>query len=140
MKPYIIILSLVFFSFSCSNKKTTLENSETITKVQEPSISIVSTEIYQEIVKQSDVQLVDVRTPEEYAEGSLPNAENIDFFDQENFITSFDKFDRDEPIYIYCQSGNRSGKSIPILVEMGFKKIYDLEDGYKQWVEDTESK
>ena len=43
------------------------------------------------------------------------------------------KFDKDEPLYIYCRSGNRSSKAAAQLTEAGFKKIIDLKGGYKAW-------
>lgn len=99
-------------------------------------INIVSTEVYKDIVKDANHTLIDVRTPREYEAGTLAGAENIDFFDEENFYEAFDKFDRKEPIYIFCQSGNRSLKSAYKLVEMGFEKVYDMEGGYMQWEND----
>lgn len=78
------------------------------------------------------VQLIDVRTPEEFKEGAIKNAVSINFFD-DSFTQSILKFDKEKPVYLYCRSGNRSGKASKIFQKLGFKKIYDLKGGYKSW-------
>lgn len=79
-----------------------------------------------------DVQLVDVRTPEEFAEGHIENALNINV-SETDFITEVEKLDLDKPIYLYCRSGKRSAKAAEIMKEMGFKEIYDMEGGFLNW-------
>lgn len=79
------------------------------------------------------VQLVDVRTPKEYADGYIQNAINIDFFNQNAFVNEFNKLNKDEPVYLYCRSGRRSQKAARKLHSLGFKKIYDLRGGYMNW-------
>lgn len=89
---------------------------------------ILEVQAFKDSIKNNNVQLIDVRTPEEYKEGHIENAENIDFFSAD-FMSKFNAFDRQKPIYIYCRSGNRSKKSGAKLSAMGFKKIYDLKGG-----------
>lgn len=84
------------------------------------------------MAEEENLILVDVRTPQEFAGGSIEGAENIDYFDKD-FKRKFSKFDKDEPIYIICQSGNRSGKAGKILSEMGFQEIYDIKGGFLGW-------
>ena len=90
---------------------------------------------YKKVVVGNDVQLVDVRTPKEYNAGIIDDAINIDFMNQETFKEAFEKLDKNKPLYIYCRSGNRSQKSVPLLEAMGFKEIYDLKGGYLSWAE-----
>ncbi|PWK18514.1 rhodanese-like domain-containing protein [Xanthomarina spongicola] len=75
-----------------------------------------------------DIQLIDVRTPEEFQEIYIEEAINIDFY-SEDFEVEFNKLDKDQPVYLYCRSGYRSNQSALKLVEMGFTEIYDLEGG-----------
>ncbi len=135
-----LIIALLSFSFGCTNKKqeVEIEEVEIIGEENNTTIHIVTTEFYKEILEQDSIQLVDVRTPKEYANGTLPGAVNMDFLDEKKFRKSLDKLNREEPIYIFCQSGNRSGKSQLILKEMGFKEIYDMKGGYSQWVLEQE--
>ncbi|WP_405326662.1 rhodanese-like domain-containing protein [Leeuwenhoekiella sp. LLG6367-2.1] len=88
---------------------------------------------YQDSLFQPNVTLIDVRTSEEYESGHLDKAQNIDFLNEELFITEIEKFDKSQPIYIYCRSGNRSGKAATLMQELGFQNIYDLEGGYLNW-------
>ena len=90
---------------------------------------------YKEVVVGKDVQLVDVRTPDEYNAGKIDDAINIDYFDQETFKKEFEKLDKNKAIYVYCRSGHRSHESAVILEKMGFKEIYDLKGGYIAWSE-----
>ncbi|WP_420574931.1 rhodanese-like domain-containing protein [Kordia sp.] len=96
-------------------------------------IEILDATTFKEAIASKNVQLIDVRTGLEYRSGHIENAENIDFFDRANFNESFASFNREEPIYLYCRSGNRSQRAAKKLVQIGFKKIYDLKGGYKAW-------
>lgn len=82
-------------------------------------------------------QLLDVRTPEEFAEGHIENAQNINWLGDQ-FIQEAEKLDKNKAVYVYCRSGKRSLKASEKLAEMGFTKIYNLDGGFQKWT--TESK
>lgn len=67
--------------------------------------------------------LVDVRTPEEYAEGHIQGAVNIPLDDLPVRMTELGK---DETIVLYCRSGNRSDQAARLLLAEGYQSIYDL--------------
>ncbi len=79
-----------------------------------------------------NVQLVDVRPPQEFANGHLENAKNVNFNDAE-FKQKIALLDKSKPIAVYCGVGGRSGKASKILVELGFKDITDLAGGITAW-------
>ena len=79
-----------------------------------------------------DIQLIDVRTPQEFAEGHLKGAILIDYT-QSDFMNRMSKLDKSKDLYIYCRSGNRSGKASRKLESMGFPKVYDLKGGILNW-------
>jgi rhodanese-related sulfurtransferase len=83
-------------------------------------------------IENKDVQLVDVRTPQEFISGHITNAKNIDFF-SEKFNIEFEMLNKEKPVYVYCRSGNRSRQTVNKLIKMGFIEIYDLEGGYLNW-------
>jgi len=83
-------------------------------------------------IENKSVQLIDVRTPKEFKEGHIKNAKIINFFDAD-FLTQMNKLKKDKPLYIYCRSGNRSGKAAAKLKELGFKEVYDLQGGILDW-------
>lgn len=96
------------------------------------TFQVLSPVEYKSKIVQKGMQLVDVRTPEEFKNGHISNAKNINFFDAD-FLIKILKLDASKPICIYCQSGMRSRKACRILSENGFKEIYDLKGGYLAW-------
>ena len=95
-------------------------------------IKVIEPAQFGQEITSEEVQLIDVRTPEEFEAGHIRGAENIDFLG-DDFLTAFNKLDKERPIYIYCRSGNRSAKAAAKLSEIGFKEIIDLKGGYKAW-------
>ena len=86
-----------------------------------------------ELLKQNSVQLVDVRTAEEFCEGHIENAINIDFFSSD-FDLKMTALDNSRPLILYCRSGRRSAKSALKLADKDYVFIYDLKGGIIQWI------
>lgn len=124
MKKYVFILGLILVSLG------TYAQEKTGFKVIGPA------EYKEQISPKEDVQLVDVRTPEEFEEGHIEGAENINFH-SEDFLEQFKDMDKSRPLYIYCRSGNRSGKAAEQLLAMGFEEVIDLKGGFLSWSEFT---
>ena len=80
----------------------------------------------------TDLQLLDVRTSEEFAQGHISNALNVSISDPQ-FSTLVKKMDVNKPIYVYCLSGGRSSDAVGRLQELGFKKIVELKGGMMAW-------
>lgn len=78
------------------------------------------------------VELVDIRAPEELNDGYIEGARNIDFY-QSNFYEEMQKLDKEKPLALYCRSGRRSGIAAEKLAGLGFKTIYDLDGGILDW-------
>ncbi len=78
--------------------------------------------------------VLDVRTPEEYRDGHLEGAVMIDFRSK-GFREKLEALDRGKTYLVYCRTGRRSGSAIPMMEEMGFRRIYHLSDGIKAWKE-----
>jgi thioredoxin 1 len=83
-------------------------------------------------IKSTNAILVDVRTPEEYKEGHLQNALNIDWLG-DGFEQSAAKLDKTKPVYVYCRSGKRSSDAAEKMKELGFEKVYELDGGISAW-------
>ena len=80
----------------------------------------------------SDLVILDVRTPEEFAEGHLEGAVMIDFYDLD-FADQLAELDPDVPYLLYCRSGNRSGQTLALMEELGFTDVADVDGGINQW-------
>lgn len=76
--------------------------------------------------------ILDVRTDEEYAQGRMKNATQIDYY-QRDFKTEVAKLDKTKPVFVYCASGVRSNSAAKILKQQGFTEIYDLKGGLNAW-------
>ncbi|PCH96189.1 MAG: hypothetical protein COB85_03825 [Bacteroidetes bacterium] len=76
--------------------------------------------------------ILDVRTADEVNEGYIKGAKNIDFFSDE-FETEIKKLSTDQPIYVYCRSGGRSGNAAGNMKDWGFKEVYNLDGGINAW-------
>ena len=118
---YVVLLGLFLAVSSCLNGE----------KVS-PEVQLVSAQEMQDILEQEDVQLVDVRTPEEYQQEHIANSQNIDFRSP-TFDEDVKELDKTKPVILYCKSGKRSAECAKKLKEAGFEKIYELEGGISKW-------
>ncbi|MDT8415600.1 MAG: rhodanese-like domain-containing protein [Flavobacteriaceae bacterium] len=87
---------------------------------------------FSENIKRKNGQLIDVRTPNEFLQGHISKAKNINFFDA-NFAEQLAKFSKDQTVFVYCQSGMRSKKAARLMADLGFKEIFELSGGYLAW-------
>jgi len=78
--------------------------------------------------------LLDVRTPEEIAEGKIAGAMELNYND-ENFDAQLSQMDPNTPVFVYCAAGGRSSKTATLLKEKGFGLVYNLEGGITAWQE-----
>jgi rhodanese-related sulfurtransferase len=77
-----------------------------------------------------DLQLIDVRTPAEYAEAHLAKAKLIPLQEIEGRLAEIDK---SKPILLYCRSGHRSGNALKILHDKGFAQAKHIQGGINAW-------
>lgn len=86
----------------------------------------------QEIIKDGNVVILDVRTPDEHCASCLENSVNIDFMDK-SFSSTVDGLDKNGKYLVYCGSGGRSLQAAKIMDEKGFSEIYNLDGGIIKW-------
>lgn len=79
-----------------------------------------------------DGVILDLRTPDEYAEGYIDGAENVNYYD-ETFKDQLKAMPRDKTYLVYCRSGGRSGRTAKLMAELGFERVYDLKGGMIAW-------
>lgn len=84
--------------------------------------------------EKSDKVVLDVRTPEEYANGHIEYAVLMNV-KEADFQKRIEQLDKDKPVFVYCASGIRSEKASVILKKSGFKEVYHLADGLKAWTD-----
>lgn len=75
-------------------------------------------------------QLIDVREPNEFEGGHILGARNIPLSQLKNRLREIRP---DKPVYLYCQSGMRSGRAATMLYRKGYKELSHLQGGFKKW-------
>lgn len=80
--------------------------------------------------------IIDIRTPQEFSQGHIDGAVNINYYDS-NFMDQIAKYDKNQPIFIYCRSGNRTSPASRKMADFGFTQIYDLEGGILYWMKNN---
>ena len=116
------VLSLVFLFFGVTS----------CLKNQTAGVQVIGVAKYEQKMAEPNTQLIDVRTPEEYSEGHLVNAINIDV-NSDDFDTKVASLDKEKSVMVYCKVGGRSAKAATRLKELGFKNITDLDGGITNW-------
>ncbi len=85
------------------------------------------------IAQQTNVVILDVRTPGEFSQGHIEGAMNIDV-EASTFDSEIAKLDKSKTYAVYCHSGRRSGIATQSMAKMGFKHLYNLENGLSDWM------
>lgn len=101
-----------------------------------PSFRSVDAEQFARELEREEVQLVDVRTAEEFAEGHIPGAVNMDVNGAE-FESQIATLDTARPVALYCRSGRRSKVAAEQVVKAGFE-VVELDGGILSWTGDKE--
>src|SRR5574343_1269223 len=86
------------------------------------------------LINREDAVIIDVREPDEYAAGHLPESRNIPAGKLEERVGELEKY-KDTPLILVCQSGARSAGSCARLGKLGFAKTHNLAGGVGAWVE-----
>lgn len=121
MKQFFLFLSVITL-LACNNKDENTEQFATI------SVADFAAKLGSE-----PGVLLDVRTIEEYQDGFISGAQQYDYYETASFKAALNGMDKNQTYYIYCRSGGRSGTTLDMMQQMGFKKVYNLEGGMLAW-------
>ncbi len=103
------------------------------TAVQD-SIQVLSISQFEKMAVKKKSKIIDVRTPEEVAEGHLADATTINFLSPD-FASQVASLNKKRTYLLYCRSGSRTRKAADAMQKMGFKHVYMLEGGINAWKE-----
>lgn len=87
----------------------------------------------EQLEKDKQAVIVDVRTDEEVAEGIIPEAQQIDILQPQEFINKLQELDKTKNYYLYCKSGGRSAQACALMNQMGIENTYNLVGGFTDW-------
>lgn len=146
MKSTLIYVSSFILFLSCASAVTNEEvnptevltnnqtaTTETVETAEKTAISKdLTAQEFKAGIDGGNILLLDVRTPAEFAGGSIASAINIDY-NAADFSQQIDALSKDKPVYLFCQSGGRSGKALKLFTEKGFPEVYNLIGGYGAW-------
>lgn len=111
---------------------TALISSIFFANAQQQTIKNVNPSEFKKLIAKNDGILLDVRTFYEYEGGHIKDADQLNYYSfsfKENLLL----LPKDKPIYVYCRTGYRSGKTVEILKANGYKNVYNLQYGLKDW-------
>ena len=97
-----------------------------------PIFQSVNAEKFSKIITDKDVQIVDVRTPQEFSDGHIANSINLDVKSKDFPDLIKSELNKDEVVAIYCRSGRRSKKAAAVLNNAGFT-VVELAGGFNEW-------
>ncbi len=122
MKKFLFAITVLLMStvwVSCQNKQNTTGG------------KLSPKEFNQYLTEHPNAQLIDVRTPEEFNEGHIKGAKNLDI-NQDGFEAKLNELNKEEPVLVYCLSGGRSGNAASMMRSKNFKTIYEM-PGILKW-------
>ncbi|AYB35671.1 rhodanese-like domain-containing protein [Chryseolinea soli] len=129
----LILLSLTGCSPDKKEAKTETETAVATPQSRAVNDVLEPADFKQKLAANTGAVLLDVRTPEEVAEGALPGAVNINF-NAPDFKEKIAALDKTKPYFVYCKVGGRSGKAATLMNESGFQEVHNLKGGYDAWV------
>lgn len=139
-KHFALLSSLVLLAllvFSCNTRGTSeYKESHTLTSPGDSSDRILEKEKFASDMKKSGAVLIDVRMPQEFEQGHIEGAININFFDPE-FKFKLLELNKQKKYYLYCKNETRSYRSMKFMETNDFKNVYILKGGYEKWKEHT---
>lgn len=80
----------------------------------------------------TNVVVLDIRTPDEFKGGHIKGAKNIDFNDKD-FAKKMAELDKSKTYVIHCAAGGRSGRACKQVADMNFKSMLHMNEGFKKW-------
>ena len=90
---------------------------------------------FEELTKEKDVIILDVRSKFEFGGDKIAGAQNISYT-ASDFKQRIEKLDKDKTYLVYCATGSRSSGACKEIKGLGFTKIYNLTGGIEHWKSD----
>ncbi len=99
---------------------------------QNQNIKEVDSKQFHQLIAADKGILLDVRTESEFNNGHIARAGQLNYYALD-FRRKLLLLQKDQPIYLYCNTGYRSGNAAEILAENGYTNVYNLEHGIMEW-------
>ena len=135
MKRFLLVFSIVF-AVSCKEKSSVDTTPESATEAESTykEATFIEPSEFDKGRRKSSAVLLDVRMPQEFEQGHIEDAVNINFFDP-NFKNQLLELDKDKKYYVYCKNDSRSERAAEFLLQNDYPEVYVLKGGYEAWKE-----
>ena len=119
---FLVVVGIALFvSLQCTAKATS-----------QSQASVAASPYLIERVANNDWLLIDVRSPEEFADGHIPGAVNMPHENINDYLSELEGH-KDKPIIIYCRSGRRAKLAMKVLEDLDFSEVMHLEGDMLGW-------
>lgn len=125
-----ILRSIYFMFFVC----VSLLGMMACSSKDKDKFTNLSSDEFERLIEDRNVQRLDVRTVAEYSEGHIPGSININILDDKFSSAADAVLDKSQPVAVYCKSGRRSRNAARLLVKKGYV-VYNLDKGILNWIE-----
>lgn len=125
----ILAAAILALSFGCAREAPKLDTPPPENAIRS-AVNDISPEDAVVRTEKAYAQFVDVRTPEEYAAGHPARAINIPLGELPGRL---DRLEKNEPVYVICQTGRRSKEASEILVKNGYPWVFNVSGGMNAW-------
>lgn len=89
--------------------------------------------MYHALQRADQVMVIDCRRAEEFRQGSIPGAVNIDYL-APDFWERIEQLDPDYSYFVYCRTGRRSVRTCTLMQNGGFSRVFHLDGGLNAWI------
>ena len=124
-----IIIEIAFGTFLINRNVVILQKTHIMNLSQEDWVN--------QLAADENAVILDVRTEDEFNDGYIENAVNIDINKGQGFIYEIEELDKNKNYYVYCRSGARSAKACQVMNELGINNAYNLLGGILDWEGET---
>jgi len=129
MKP---LLKFAAICLATGLWQSTLMAAEPAPSQSSDSVHHVDAREAQKLMTDKSVVVLDIRTPQEFNQGRIAGAKNIDFL-APDFEQRIDTLDKSKSYLVHCASGGRSTHSLALFKKHSFQSVYHLDGGIKAW-------
>ena len=128
----LVVLSFLATWIGCNKKSATKTEDNTTDGTYQSVTAQEADTLIEQNKDNPDFIILDVRTPGEFNRSHIAGAQNIDFYNSD-FESNLEQLDKTKIYFVYCASGNRSGKAMKKMKSLNFRTVYNLLGGISGW-------
>lgn len=138
MKSLSIFTTIIYLSFpaclifSCKPSSPADTTTENATESTYKNATLIEPEEFEKGMKRNKAFLLDVRQPQEFEQGHIEGAVNINFFDP-TFKSQLLGLDKGKHYYMYCKNDTRSQRAAEFMLQNDYQNVFVLNGGYEAW-------